>query len=131
LLTSPKLREAINDLKQKYDLVLLDCPPVMPVADPRIIAASADCALLVINVENNNQQTALLAKTQLEQNNINVIGTVVNVPKVGAFGSGYEYYKYEYTYKADGTKSRVPKRGTNGDAKRTAISNRITNGPKS
>lgn len=130
LLTSAKLKEAIEDLRQKYDFVLLDCPPVMPVADPRIIAASADCALLIVNAENNSQQTALLAKTQLEQNNINVIGTIVNVPKMGAFGSGYEYYQYQYSYKADGTKTRVPKRGTNGQAVGVAVANRMAGNSK-
>lgn len=100
LLNQPRMRELIETLKQRFDYVLLDAPPVTVVTDAAIIGCMADGALLVIRSKYAPTQTVRLAKQRLETVGVKVLGAVVtrfDIKKSG-WRSGYDYEGYEYGY---------------------------------
>jgi capsular exopolysaccharide synthesis family protein len=70
--------DLLNDMSRRYDHVVIDSPPVMPVTDARILAAMCDLTLLVIRAEFSNKRAAQDAKEGLIGFGANLIGAVVN-----------------------------------------------------
>jgi capsular exopolysaccharide synthesis family protein len=85
----------LEDLCQRYDRVIIDSPPVMPVADARVIGAMVDAVLLVLRAERSTRRLSVAARNELWQVRAMRLGVVINgVPtrKAGA------YYGYSYGY---------------------------------
>ena len=95
LLFDDRLREAIDTLKQQYDIVLIDCPPVELVADTQIIEKLADRTIFVV-------RAGLLERSMLpELENIYREKKYKNMSVIlnGTEGSGGRYgYRYGYQY---------------------------------
>lgn len=89
----PKL---LNEIREKYDYVLIDTPPVASVADASIVARYCDGAVLVIESDTVSHKTAERAKIQMERSGCRVLGGVLN--KVDSKKDRY-YSKYGYYYK--------------------------------
>jgi capsular exopolysaccharide synthesis family protein len=103
LLTQPRLKELLDYLRDQYDFVLLDTPPLLAVTDPCVVVPLADGALLTIRIGKNARPHAKRAKEILTTLGANVLGVVVNeadrhASSVYAY-SGYRYgYGYSYRY---------------------------------
>lgn len=98
VLEAKKLHDLIQNLKEQYDYVLLDTPPVIAVSDALYVAKIADGVIFLV-AQNIARKTLVREALQTLQNNkVKVIGTVltqVNL-KTGEYGYGYDYsYKYE------------------------------------
>lgn len=98
VLEANKLKELIQKLKENYDYVLLDTPPVIAVSDALYIAKNSDGVIFV--VAQNIARKALVkeAITTLKRNNVDIIGTILTQVDIkrGEYGYGYDYsYKYE------------------------------------
>ncbi|WP_010585206.1 polysaccharide biosynthesis tyrosine autokinase [Schlesneria paludicola] len=93
ILSSAELGEVLNDCRGEFDFVFLDAPPLLAVSDPCVMARHTDGVLLVVRL-NKNPRTALIRVRQLLQDQeIPMIGTVVNgVPLKGGHEFGYTYY---------------------------------------
>jgi capsular exopolysaccharide synthesis family protein len=107
LLTSPKFEELLAVLKEQYDFVLVDTPPLLAVTDPSVVAARVDGVLLALRIRKNGRPNAERARKILQDVNANVVGVVVNGldGKTGSYGyysnyrKGYGYgYSYSYKY---------------------------------
>lgn len=100
LLTSPRFKELIDFLRDQYDFVIVDTPPVLAVSDPNAVAPRVDGVLLVIKVSKNGRPDAERAKQMLQSLQVNVLGVIVN--RVGGEEYGYQYesspYGYHYGY---------------------------------
>ena len=95
LLHSEAFSKLLRDLRNGYDRVVLDSPPLLPVADAAILATQADAAIVVARAFETKKQTARRATRVLMDVNANVIGTVLNAVD---FSRGeYRYYQY-YDY---------------------------------
>jgi polysaccharide biosynthesis transport protein len=93
MLNDPAFTDYLNDLADRYDLVLIDSPPVTAVTDARIIAASVDATLLVIRPEASNRKQAEHARDGLRSVGARVIGVAVNgVTRAANFGGATGYY---------------------------------------
>lgn len=102
LLHSRRLGELIELARQQFDVVLLDTPPMLHIADARIAGVLADGVVLVIRSGQTSRESALAAKRQLAEDGIPIIGTALNDwnPKVAGY-YGYEAYsKYYASYYA-------------------------------
>lgn len=93
LLASPMMKTLLKELKQMYDMVIIDAPPLMQVADSRILANEADGTILVISCETSNRDYVLKAKEQLELSGANLLGLVMNKRERGK--DRYYHYKYD------------------------------------
>lgn len=101
LLNNGFFAELLEKLRGRYDRIVIDSPPIMPIADARVIAALADATLLVLRAERSTRRISLAARDELWRVRASRIGVVVNgVPlrKLGPYGYGYgqEYGSYGY-----------------------------------
>jgi polysaccharide biosynthesis transport protein len=78
LLYSPALARLLNQLKQEYDFVLIDTPPVFPIADARAFGRLADGVMLVARAGRTTRQAAGAAYRILMADNIRVLGMILN-----------------------------------------------------
>ena len=96
LLDSEVFREMLDTLRQTYDYILIDTPPLGSVIDSAIVAKISDGAIFVIQSEAISYRFACNVKAQLEKSNCPILGVVLN--KVNILNRGYysrNYEKYE------------------------------------
>ena len=98
LLEQESFSQLLGSLREKYDYVLIDTPPVASLIDAAIAAKQCDGAILVIESGTVSRRTALKAKEQLEMTGCRLLGAVLN--KVDVRKDKY-YSKYGYYYKND------------------------------
>jgi len=104
LLTSPRFQELLTEIRQRFDFVLVDTPPVLLVSDPCVVAPRVDGVILVLRLNKNNRPAAERATEVLGGLGANVLGIIVNdsnqnFGKGGKYGYGYGYgYRYNYRY---------------------------------
>ncbi|WP_395648237.1 GumC family protein [Terricaulis sp.] len=70
--------QVIEDLRQRYDLVILDMPPAVPVSEAQIIAQLADACFLVVRWRKTSREATRLAYAALEAASVPVMGAVLN-----------------------------------------------------
>jgi succinoglycan biosynthesis transport protein ExoP len=78
LLGSSRAREAISALAVTADLVLIDCPPVLPVSDALIVSAIADATIVVASAGSTTRRSIRRALELLHQVDAPLVGTVLN-----------------------------------------------------
>ncbi len=98
LLNNGYFAELLAELKGRYDKIIIDSPPVMPVADARVIAAVSDATLLVLRAERSARRLSLAARNELWRVRATRLGVVVNgVPTSRHSSYGYgEFDQYGY-----------------------------------
>jgi capsular exopolysaccharide synthesis family protein len=97
LLCSPKYLELVAELKRRFDWVIIDAPPVMPVTDAAVVANTAGGVLFVVGSEMTPRQNAIAAVEQLRGANAKFIGAVLNRVNVQRHSYYYSpYYRKEY-----------------------------------
>jgi len=106
LLGSQKMKHLIQEMKKCCDLVILDCPPVITVTDAAVLAAEADCVVLVIHSGKTDREAARRAKSLLTNVKARIAGTVLNNISSDML-AGYSYY-YHYYYE-DGNRKKGKK----------------------
>jgi len=110
LLSSPRMGQVIEDLKESADIVLFDSPPVLAVTDATVLATRVGGVLLVIDAGTTRSDAGRQGKEALAQVGANILGAVLNRQKAG--GRGYYYYYYYGTEgRRRGRKSRARKEG--------------------
>ena len=102
LLSSPGFAKILKELSGKYDRILLDSPPVLPVTDASILAAICDATILVLNVDVSTRRPTIQACQGLASVGANVFGVVLN--SVPHERDSYGYYGHRYAYAMDKTK---------------------------
>lgn len=93
LLSGAKFADLLMNLRKQYDFVLVDCPPMLPVSDPTIVAPMVDGVILVVSSKQNSVNDLKECRRILESKNAKVCGAIVN--RVAASSSsGYYYGSY-------------------------------------
>ncbi len=99
LLTSKRFLELLDVLREQFDIILVDTPPLLAVSDPSVVAPRVDGVLLTIRVAKNGRLAAERAREILTNLSANVYGVVVNGIDGGANqGYGASQYGYSYNY---------------------------------
>ena len=112
LLATDRLGALVRELRQAYDLVLVDTSPLLAVTDPSVIAVVMDAVLLVVRAAVTRRFDAERSQDLLKALETPVLGLVINGINPGQGGYGYGYgYGYLYGY---GTYGRASSLG-NGD----------------
>ncbi|MFD1212061.1 polysaccharide biosynthesis tyrosine autokinase [Arthrobacter sp. GCM10027362] len=93
LLGSDAMRRLLADLGSKYDTVILDSPPLLPVSDGFVLARQTDGALLVVGAGSTSKDQFGRALKSLEKFDAPLLGIVVN--KVASHYLQDSYYAYE------------------------------------
>ncbi|HET7603472.1 MAG TPA: polysaccharide biosynthesis tyrosine autokinase [Gemmatimonadales bacterium] len=96
LIGGASLREILGRLSADFDLVLLDSPPLLAVADASILGAMTDGVLLVVRAGRAGRDEISAARDLLENVGAHVVGAVLNDPDGEVARSGGTYYFYGY-----------------------------------
>ncbi|MED3915640.1 MULTISPECIES: CpsD/CapB family tyrosine-protein kinase [Priestia] len=91
LLASNNMTELLKEMKEEFDMIIFDTPPVLAVADAQILANQVDGSILVVSSGKTDKEAAVRAKELLLKANAKVLGAVLNNRKMEE-GSDYYYY---------------------------------------
>lgn len=91
LLASKQMGEVLAEMKERFDMVIFDTPPILAVADAQILANQVDASLLIVSSSKTEKDAALKAKELLTQAKSKLLGAVLNNRKMEE-GNYYYYY---------------------------------------
>jgi capsular exopolysaccharide synthesis family protein len=96
LLASPQARELLVRLRQEYQLIVFDSPPIVPIADSLVLAGLADGVVLVVRARQTRRELFRRAIEGL--GDAKVIGVVLNDVEYGDTRYAYAYRHYQRHY---------------------------------
>ncbi|MBI3862551.1 MAG: polysaccharide biosynthesis tyrosine autokinase [Planctomycetia bacterium] len=98
LLSSPRYAELIELLREKFEYVIIDTPPLMAVTDPAVVAPRVDGVLLAFRISKRSRHDCVRSTELLSSLGVNVLGVVVNgLNRKDRYGYGYgRYSNYRY-----------------------------------
>ncbi|MEH7581806.1 CpsD/CapB family tyrosine-protein kinase [Priestia megaterium] len=91
LLASAQMAELLKEMKQQFDMIIFDTPPILAVADAQILANQVDGTILVVSSGKTEKDAALKSKELLSNAQGKLLGVVLNNRKVEE-GNYYYYY---------------------------------------
>ncbi|WP_316044318.1 MULTISPECIES: CpsD/CapB family tyrosine-protein kinase [Bacillales] len=91
LLSSKVMEDLIIEMKSKYDIIIIDAPPILLVADAQILSNKCDGTILVVSSGETEKNNAKKAKGLLENSKANVLGVILNNYKLEK-----DHYYYNY-----------------------------------
>lgn len=94
LLSRRRSQELMNQLRSQFDAVIIDTPPVMHLADARVLGRLADAVVLVVRAGETSRDVAIAARRRLAEDGIPLLGTILNDwnPDALGYGAIYGYY---------------------------------------
>jgi len=95
ILSSNNMKELVKKLKEYYDYVFIDSPPIGSVTDAAIISSYSDGVILVCGSNEVDKEIALVSKERLDNVNAKLLGVVLNKFDVDS-SKYYGYYYYSY-----------------------------------
>ncbi len=112
LLSSERFADSLASLREQFDFVIVDTPPMLVVSDPANVAGLVDAVLLTVRLRRNLKPIATRAAQMLHSINANMLGVVVN--GIGVGGNSYGYGGYRYDNYSGGSSSGYGKSGHGG-----------------
>ncbi|HOO43789.1 MAG TPA: CpsD/CapB family tyrosine-protein kinase [Bacillota bacterium] len=94
VLQSNKVIEMVNQLKNEYDYIVVDTPPVLSVTDALVVSKFVDGVIYVAAYNQTRKDNAKAGLEQLKENNANIIGAVLANIDVRKSQGSYGYYYY-------------------------------------
>ncbi|MBK9097289.1 MAG: polysaccharide biosynthesis tyrosine autokinase [bacterium] len=109
ILESDALKDFIMEVRDWFDVIIIDSAPIIAVIDAEILSKIVDGTILVVSADKTENRLMKDAVQLIKQNNVLLLGTVLNNFKYKS-GYGY-YYKYYYNYSKDPSKKKGRKIG--------------------
>jgi Mrp family chromosome partitioning ATPase len=106
LLSTGRIRKIVAEAKESFDLVIIDGPPSLGLADAPLLAAAAGSALFVVESGKTRTRAAIEALNRLEVTGARILGAALTKSSDSAGGYGRYGYGYGYGY---GPKGRIKK----------------------
>lgn len=103
MLASKRMEKYIEEMKEHYDYVVLDTPPLQAVTDAQILSIKADGTILVVKAEKTKKESVANAVSLLKKVNSTIIGTVLN-------DMSNKNNKYYYYYGEDENGKKIKKK---------------------
>lgn len=112
LLGSRRMSDFLQDMRDQFDMIILDSPPINLVTDSAILSTITDGTIMVVEVGKTDIEAAVSGKELLEKVNANLIGVVLNkIPTRGRSYYNYSYYQYDEYYDDSQGGKRKKRRG--------------------
>jgi len=108
LLSSCRLREALDTLRQEYKFIVIDSPPIMLATDPVILSVLSDGVLLVVRSGQTPKEAFTRARDLLVGVKCRLLGVVLNAVDMGSTDYYYSYQYYSHSYGQDQGQSSDP-----------------------
>jgi capsular exopolysaccharide synthesis family protein len=101
LLHSDRMRTLLRQFRRDFDVVLIDSPPMLQIADARVLGRLADGVILVFRSGETSRSAALAACRRFAEDGTRVLGTVLNAWDPDSTGYGYyrshDYHRYYHS----------------------------------
>jgi capsular exopolysaccharide synthesis family protein len=111
MLGSRKMKTFMESLRDYYDYIFIDAPPIGIITDAGIISTYADGTILVVASKEVDIDMVKIAKERLEKVNANLLGVVLN--KFEDSNKSYGYYNYYYEESGSHSRSKKGKKNKN------------------
>jgi capsular exopolysaccharide synthesis family protein len=98
MLGSRKFADALNELRQRYDRIVIDSAPTQPVSDALVLASLADAVIYVVKADSTSTNDVQKGVAAILANNAPLAGVVLN--QLDMKGAGKDYYNYADDYRA-------------------------------
>lgn len=119
LINRPEFAELLQVLSTRFDRIIVDSPPVMPVADSRILGRLCDATIVVLRAEKSARKVTELTREALVGVGVDILGTIVNdVPRTKGGQGYYGYYSNYGAYGSYGSYGRYDREGVEGAPER-------------
>jgi len=118
ILGSAQMKEMVAELKQRYDFIFFDSPPILGVSDASVLASEVDMVIQVIQYRRYPQPMSIRAKQLIEKVGGNLIGILLNNINMSQdesyyYYTGYYHGNYYYTRNEDALET--PAKGKDSD----------------
>ena len=120
LIGSRHMADLLGGFREAFDMVILDCPPLLPVTDGAVAAARADGALLLARAGKTTSTQITAAVNALHKVDARLLGCVFNMVRSDG-GDAYQYYNYRYSARDGSTGGRGGSGGGDGPAAETTF----------
>lgn len=90
ILASKRMKNFVEKIKNNYDYIFIDTPPIVVVTDAEVLSSICDGAVLVIGYNEVDKSKVELSKSKLEHLKVPILGAIIN--KVPQKGEKYGYY---------------------------------------
>jgi len=118
ILGSAQMKEMISELKQRYDFIFFDSPPILGVSDASILASEVDLVMQVIQYRRYPQPMTIRAKQMIEKVGGNFVGIVLNNINMSQ-DEGYYYYSgyyHDYYYSRSASEQEAEAKAAKSEA---------------
>ena len=118
ILGSAQMKEMVAELKQRYDFIFFDSPPILGVSDASVLASEVDMVIQVIQYRRYPQPMSIRAKQLIEKVGGNLIGILLNNINMSQDESYYYYTGYyhgNYYYSRSEDAQETPAKGKDSD----------------
>jgi Mrp family chromosome partitioning ATPase len=95
---SNEFRELMVKLRERYDFVIVDTPPTLPVSDATIISTVVDGSLIIYQFDTTSRHLLLRAIQNLRKNQAKLLGVVINQLAFDIVLNAKSHYGYGYQY---------------------------------
>ena len=102
LLGSENNKKLLEQLKKKYDLIIMDCAPVIGLSDAVILATLSDINILTVSAKKTKMENLERVKKLFDQSGIKIDGVIFNKAQIA--GNSYYSYYYSEDYYGDPSK---------------------------
>lgn len=110
LLGSSAMKTTLDAMKEKFDIVLFDSPPIIAVTDAAVLSSQLDGVILVIKSGQTDREAAFRAYTLLKNVKTRILGALLNGVNIESMYGSYYYYYHYYYYGKDGDKKKKKSR---------------------
>jgi polysaccharide biosynthesis transport protein len=120
LLASAAMEAVVRELEQRFDIVIIDAPPLLPVTDAAVLSGITGGALLVAAVNRTTRKQLASASSALQDAGTKAIGSILTMVKAKATNA----YAYNYRYESTTTTRLGPTALTAPSGRRTSLTSR-------
>lgn len=106
VLSSEKFENLLHELRNRYDKIMIDCPPLAPVSDALNVLSLVDGVVYVVRFNMVKRKTAAINVRRLRESNVPILGAVLNNINTHVAGYYYSHYydsSYRHYYVRGGT----------------------------
>ena len=122
LLSSHRMRDAIEELRERFKFIVIDSPPIMAATDAVILSALTDGVILVVRSGETPKEAFTRCRDLLAAVNSRVLGVILNAVDTSGpnFYYAYRYYPYAYGYGEGYGYGEEPESGAKGSRRRAS-----------
>lgn len=108
LIGSHRMQTLLNEVSKRFDVVLIDSPPVLGVSDASLLVSKSDATILVLQPRKMPVKALVRAKSTIESAGGKLMGLVMNNVDISG-DTQYQYYTTYYSYYSKGENRKEPK----------------------